>query len=99
MNIESLQKGDEKKWNDFVDNHPQGQFVHLTFYKDILEKTFNYKGKYLYLQKEGKILSEEGLRYFLKQHLAHFKVPHYFEFKDSLPKNRTGKIDKEQLRK
>jgi len=48
--------------------------------------------------KEGKNLKEEDLRYFLKQHLAHFKIPHYFELKDSLPKNRTGKIDKERLR-
>jgi len=49
--------------------------------------------------KAGKDLSEETLRYFLRQHLAHFKIPHYFEFVSSLPKNRTGKIDKEQLRK
>ncbi len=49
--------------------------------------------------KEGKDLNEETLRYFLRQHLAHFKIPHYFEFVNSLPKNRTGKIDKEQLRK
>ncbi|MFA5287280.1 MAG: class I adenylate-forming enzyme family protein [Candidatus Omnitrophota bacterium] len=49
--------------------------------------------------KEGKTQTEENLRYFLKQHLAHFKIPHYFEFKDTLPKNRTGKIDKELLRK
>jgi len=49
--------------------------------------------------KEGKNVSEEDLRYFLRQHLAHFKVPHYFEFRASLPKNRIGKIDKEALRK
>jgi len=49
--------------------------------------------------KEGKVLSEEDLRYFCREHLAHFKIPHYFEFVSSLPKNRTGKIDKEQLRK
>ena len=48
--------------------------------------------------KEGKTQSEEDLRYFLRQHLAHFKIPHYFEFKETLPKNRTGKIDKEKLR-
>ncbi len=48
--------------------------------------------------KEDKVLTEEDLRYFLKQHLAHFKIPHYFEFKEMLPKNRTGKIDKEKLR-
>ncbi len=49
--------------------------------------------------KEGKSISEDDLRYFLRQHLAHFKIPHYFEFCAALPKNRTGKIDKEQLRK
>jgi len=49
--------------------------------------------------KEGKTLSDEDLRHFLRQHLAHFKVPHYFAFSNSLPKNRTGKIDKELLRK
>ena len=48
--------------------------------------------------KEGKSLGEEDLRYFLRQHLAHFKIPHYFEFRNELPKNRTGKIDKEKLR-
>ncbi|MDD5097103.1 MAG: AMP-binding protein [Candidatus Omnitrophica bacterium] len=49
--------------------------------------------------KEGKSISEEDLRYFLRLHLAHFKIPHYFEFWPALPKNRTGKIDKELLRK
>jgi len=49
--------------------------------------------------KENAALSEEDLRYFLREHLAHFKIPHYFEFLGSLPKNRAGKIDKEQLRR
>jgi len=49
--------------------------------------------------REGKNISEEDLRYFLRQHLAHFKIPHYFEFCSTLPKNRTGKINKELLRK
>ncbi|MDD5505450.1 MAG: class I adenylate-forming enzyme family protein [Candidatus Omnitrophica bacterium] len=48
--------------------------------------------------KEGKIIPDEDLRFFLRQHLAHFKIPHYFEFRAELPKNRTGKIDKEKLR-
>ena len=51
------------------------------------------------VMKEGKSISEEDLRYFLRQHLAHFKIPHYFDFITSLPKNRVGKIDKEALRK
>lgn len=49
--------------------------------------------------KEGCRVNEEDLRYFLRRHLAHFKIPHYFEFSESLPKNRAGKVDKESLRK
>jgi long-chain acyl-CoA synthetase len=48
--------------------------------------------------KQGTKLTPEDLRFFLRQHLAHFKIPHYFEFLAELPKNRTGKIDKEKLR-
>jgi len=49
--------------------------------------------------KENSALSEEDLRFFLREHLAHFKIPHHFEFAASLPKNRVGKVDKEALRK
>jgi len=49
--------------------------------------------------KDGKNINEEEMRYFLRQHLSHFKIPHYFEARLQLPKNRTGKIDKEKLRK
>ncbi|MFA5144746.1 MAG: class I adenylate-forming enzyme family protein [Candidatus Omnitrophota bacterium] len=48
--------------------------------------------------RQGRGLSEEDLRYFCREHLAHFKIPHYFEFIPQLPKNRTGKVDKEKLR-
>ena len=48
--------------------------------------------------KEGKNIPADELRYFLRQHLAHFKIPHYFEFCHALPKNRVGKVDKEKLR-
>jgi len=48
--------------------------------------------------KEDSKVKEEDLRYFCREHLAHFKIPHYFEFILSLPKNRAGKIDKEKLR-
>jgi len=49
--------------------------------------------------KEGATIKEEDLKYFCRQHLAHFKIPHYFVFRNSLPKNRAGKIDKETLRR
>lgn len=49
--------------------------------------------------KPGEKLIAEDLRFFLRQHLAHFKIPHYFDFCVALPKNRVGKVDKEVLRK
>ena len=51
---------------------------------------------FLVLKKEEK-LTEDELRFFCRQHLAHFKIPHYYEFRDSLPKTRSGKIDKANL--
>ena len=44
------------------------------------------------------VLRAEDLRYFAREHLAHFKVPHSIVIQEALPKNRTGKVDKEALR-
>lgn len=49
------------------------------------------------VSKEEKSFNEQELKDFLKEHLAHFKIPHHFEFVKDLPKNRTGKIDKTKL--
>ncbi|MCM8792464.1 MAG: acyl--CoA ligase [Candidatus Omnitrophica bacterium] len=48
--------------------------------------------------KKGSKLKDVDLREFCRAHLAHFKIPHYFEFIKSLPKTRSGKIDKAKLR-
>ncbi|MFH1640664.1 MAG: AMP-binding protein [Candidatus Omnitrophota bacterium] len=48
--------------------------------------------------KPDKKLSDEELRFFCRQYLAHFKIPHYFEFVATLPKTYSGKVDKEKLR-
>lgn len=48
--------------------------------------------------KPGSRLTAEELRYFAKDHLANFKVPHTIEIRQELPKNRTGKVDKELLK-
>ncbi|MBF0511776.1 MAG: AMP-binding protein [Candidatus Omnitrophica bacterium] len=49
--------------------------------------------------KDGGILNPLEIKYFVKDHLANFKVPHIIEIRSSLPKNRIGKIDKETLKK
>ncbi|MFA6281904.1 MAG: AMP-binding protein [Candidatus Omnitrophota bacterium] len=48
--------------------------------------------------KEGQTIDASELKVFLKQHLAHFKIPRQFEFVKELPKNRVGKIDKTKLK-
>lgn len=48
--------------------------------------------------KPGAASTAEELREFCRDHLAHFKVPHGFEFITELPKTATGKIQKYVLR-
>jgi long-chain acyl-CoA synthetase len=48
--------------------------------------------------KDGAVIEPMEIKYFAREHLANFKVPQTVEVLDALPKNRTGKIDKESLR-
>lgn len=48
--------------------------------------------------KSGAIATEAELRQFCRDSLAHFKVPHGFNFVTELPKTATGKIQKFVLR-
>jgi fatty-acyl-CoA synthase len=48
--------------------------------------------------KPGAVASDEELRVFCREHLAHFKVPQGFTFIADLPKTATGKIQKYVLR-
>ena len=49
--------------------------------------------------KEGVEINPLEIKYFAREHLANFKVPQTVEIRSMLPKNRTGKIDKESLKK
>jgi acyl-CoA synthetase (AMP-forming)/AMP-acid ligase II/ABC-type proline/glycine betaine transport system permease subunit len=48
--------------------------------------------------KHGETATHREILGFCKERLASFKMPRQLEFKDSLPKSRTGKIAKRQLR-
>lgn len=48
--------------------------------------------------KPGAETTPDQMRLFCREHLAHFKVPHGFEFIHELPKTATGKIQKYVLR-
>lgn len=42
--------------------------------------------------KEGKTVTEKELERYCRQHLAAYKVPRIYEFRDSLPKTAVGKV-------
>jgi len=48
--------------------------------------------------KPGAIASQDELREFARNNMAHFKAPHGFTFIPELPKTATGKIQKYVLR-
>lgn len=48
--------------------------------------------------RSGNEIDAKNLREFCKDRIANFKIPKYFTFVDSLPKNSSGKILKKELR-
>jgi fatty-acyl-CoA synthase len=46
----------------------------------------------------GESLSEDALRAFCRERIAHFKVPRYFWFVDEFPMTVTGKLQKFRMR-
>jgi fatty-acyl-CoA synthase len=50
------------------------------------------------VKREGKNLSEDEIRSYVKEHLARYKVPRDVAFVDELPRNATGKVLKRELR-
>jgi fatty-acyl-CoA synthase len=48
--------------------------------------------------KSGVSLSEEELRAYSKERIAHYKVPKYWKFVDSFPITITGKVRKGEMR-
>jgi fatty-acyl-CoA synthase len=48
--------------------------------------------------KAGRTATEDDLREFCRQSLAHFKVPRYWKFVDTFPTTVTGKIQKFKIR-
>lgn len=54
-----------------------------------------YRGetvKAFIVQKEGKTVTEKELDAFCRKHLASYKVPRYYEFRNELPKTMIGKV-------
>ena len=51
------------------------------------------------LQPEARgTVSEEDIRTFCREHMAHYKVPKFIEFRGELPKTDVGKVSRRELR-
>jgi len=62
------------------------------------DETWGEVGKAFLTLKQGQSLTSEKIREYLVTKLAKYKVPKYFEIKDSLPLSATGKILKRELK-
>jgi acyl-CoA synthetase (AMP-forming)/AMP-acid ligase II len=78
-----------------LEKHPQLAEVAVVGIKDKLRGEVP---KVFIVPKPGEEIGEQAVRDFCRQHLAHFKIPQAIEFRDSLPKTRSGKIQKEILK-
>ena len=53
---------------------------------------------YIELEEDVESLDEAGLKKYLKEHLANYKIPKQIHVIDALPKNATGKVLKRVLK-
>jgi acyl-CoA synthetase (AMP-forming)/AMP-acid ligase II len=61
------------------------------------DEKFGQRLKAFVVPRDGKKLSEEDVKKYVKANLASFKVPREIEFMDELPRNATGKVLKREL--
>lgn len=78
-----------------IAEHPKVQEVAVVGLPDALR---GEKVKAVIVLKEGEQVSQGEIKSFCRKRLIHYKVPQVVEFRKSLPKTRTGKIQKELLK-
>ncbi len=64
----------------------------------VLDEKWGEVGKAFITLKQEKTVTGEEIREYLIERLAKYKVPKYFEIRDSLPTSATGKILKRELK-
>jgi serine/alanine adding enzyme len=55
MEVHILNKSDEKAWDEYVLNHPNSTFYHQIGWKNVIEKTYGHKPRYLVAKESDKI--------------------------------------------
>ncbi len=77
-----------------ISKHPD---VLLTCCIGVNDDTLGEVGKAFVVPKGGQSLDKGALREFLSKRLAEYKIPRYFEVRESLPLTPLGKVDKKKL--
>lgn len=77
-------------------HHPSIKAAAVIGIKD--EKSGEVPVAYVELDPEKETMTESGIKIYLKQHLANFKIPKSIHFLEELPKTATGKVLKRVLK-
>lgn len=55
MNVKYLTQVDEKRWDDYIDQHPAAKIYHKTAWKRIIEKSFGKETFYLFAEENDSV--------------------------------------------
>ncbi|CAN5701361.1 AMP-binding protein [soil metagenome] len=80
---------------EFLYTHPQIADVQVI---GVPDERYGEEIMACVLLKEGSEVTEEDIREFCRESIAHFKVPRYVKFVDEFPMTITGKIQKFKMR-
>ncbi|MFC1630983.1 class I adenylate-forming enzyme family protein [Candidatus Omnitrophota bacterium] len=78
-----------------IAEHPQVQEVGVV---GVADKIRGEAVKAVVVVKEGEQLEDKDIKAFCRERLVNYKVPQIVEFRSSLPKTRSGKIEKQALK-
>ncbi len=80
---------------DLISGHPD--VVEATAI-GVDDKEWGHRLRAFVVKKDGASVDEDGIKHYVRDHLARYKVPREVVFLDELPRNPTGKILKRELR-
>jgi fatty-acyl-CoA synthase len=80
---------------DLISGHPD--VVEATAI-GVDDKEWGHRLRAFVVKKDGANVDEDGIKHYVRDHLARYKVPREVIFLDELPRNPTGKILKRELR-
>jgi FemAB-related protein (PEP-CTERM system-associated) len=53
--VHRYEDGFKLQWDEYVTRHPSGSICHLTAWKELIERSFNYEARYLFVTEGGTI--------------------------------------------